>query len=365
MTLDPINIVNQIEVLTGEKIIPGKTLLFLDEIQECPKAIMALRYFKENMSDLHVIAAGSLLEFVFHDENFRMPVGRVQLFHMKPVSFKEFLSATGDETPESIHDKATRAVQEYCVLGGMPAVIDEYIAKKSYMSAQDMQNILLTTYQNDFGKYSGGSMLNYCQLIFNKSAALVAKQFKYTHVSSDIQSRELKPALQRLIQAGILHAVYSTAATGLPLNALLNEKKLKLLYLDIGLLKRAWHLDVDILLESDFLAINQGQLAEQFVGQELLAYQDILTPSEVYFWARDKRGASAELDYVINVGSQIIPIEVKSGKSNSMKSLRIFMAEKNSSVGLKISTDSLRQTENILNIPFYMVSEISRLVLTR
>lgn len=375
-SLEPTEIVKQLELLTNKDITPGNTLLFLDEIQECPRAIMALRYFKENMPDLHVIAAGSLLEFVFNDSDFRMPVGRVFLYHMKPLSFKEFLSAKGllkmrsfiesveldDAIPVNVHEQLLKLVKEYCVLGGMPAVFQEYEQTGSYKKAQDMQSTILNTYRSDFAKYAKGAEINYCQMIYNKAPELVGKQFKYAHISRDVQSRALKPALQKLVQANVIHTVYASSGSGLPLNALLNEKKLKLLFLDIGLMKRAGHLSLDVLMSDDLLLINQGQLAEQFVGQELLAYQDLLMSPEVYFWARDKRGASAEVDYLVNVRSRILPIEVKSGGSNKLKSLHLFLEEQKLDLGIKFSSEMRAKKGNILSLPVYLVSEISRLI---
>lgn len=373
--LDPNEIVKELELLTNQDVIPGKTLLFLDEIQECPRAIMALRYFKENMPELHVIAAGSLLEFVFNESDFRMPVGRVFLYHMQPLSFKEFLTAKGflklrglietvenpDEISPASHEQLLKLVKEYCVLGGMPAVFQEYEQTNSYKKAQDMQSAILNTYRSDFAKYSKGAEINYCRLLYNKAPELVGKQFKFSHVSQEAQSRALKPALEKLVQANVIHTVYATAASGLPLNALLNDKKLKLLFLDIGLMKRAGHLSLDILIADDLLLINEGKLAEQFVGQELLASQDLQTPPEIYFWARDKRSASAEVDYVINIERQILPIEVKSGSSNKMKSLRMFLEEKGVTLGVKICSEPLHQEENILTLPTYLTSEVYRL----
>lgn len=374
--LDPHQIIQELELLTSHSITPGQTLLFLDEVQECPQALMALRYFKEKLPDLHVIAAGSLLEFVFNDSEFRMPVGRVQFLFMQPLSFKEFLVAMGHEKlrdfietaplrdntiPDSVHARCLELIRQYSVLGGMPAVIQEYQRTGSYKKAQDMQSILLNTYQNDFGKYAKGNQINYCRLLFTKAPQLVSKQFKFSQISTEIQSRELKPALTKLVQASVLHLVYATSASGLPLNALLNEKKMKLLFLDIGLLKRASHLDIDLLLEQDLFLINQGQLMEQLVGQELLASQDRLMPPEVYFWARDARGASAEVDFVLNFGRQILPIEVKSGHSNQMKSMRIFLEEQKIPYGIKISQAPIKIEKNIISLPVYLTSEISRL----
>jgi predicted AAA+ superfamily ATPase len=378
-SLDPIKIIPQLEILVGTEITAPDTLLFLDEIQECPNALMALRYFKENMPDLHVIAAGSLLEFIFNESHFRMPVGRVQFLHMKPFSFKEFLVAVGreslrvflenlkwgDEIPEPIHTLALELVRDYCILGGMPAVINRYLENRSFASVQETQSQLLLTYQNDFGKYTQGNVTNYCRLIFTKAPHLVARQFKYVQIAEEIQSRALKPALMKLVQSGVIHTVYGTAASGLPLNALLNEKKVKLLFLDIGLMKRAGQLDTEALLHQDLLLINQGQLMEQFVGQELLAYQEPSMPPEIYFWARDARGSSAEVDFVVNFFTKILPIEVKSGGSQKMKSVKLLMDEKKLKQAVRVSTDPLSKVmidseKDCLNIPFYLIGELQR-----
>lgn len=375
-SLEPKAITHLIELQLGVDITPGETLLFLDEIQECPNAIMALRYFKEQMSSLHVIAAGSLLEFVLDDENFRMPVGRVQFFHIKPLSFKEFLVAKGhkklrefietftwnDTINEMIHEKMLDLMREYMVLGGMPAVVDAYLKGESFKAAQNIQSILLTTYENDFGKYSKGIGTEHLKLLFRRLPDLITQQFKYTKVAADIQSREIKAALQKLVQANIVHQVYSTTANGLPLNALINTKKFKLLFLDVGLIERKFHLDAEILMKKDLFLVNRGALVEQFVGQELLVYQDILLPPEVYFWARDKKNSSAEVDYVININENIIPIEVKAGAHGRLRSMHVFLEEHASELGVRISQLPPNKSNSIIDLPFYMVSEIARLV---
>jgi predicted AAA+ superfamily ATPase len=375
-SLQPKIIINLIELALSVDIIPGETLLFLDEIQECPNAIVALRYFKEQMSELHVIAAGSLLELVLQAENFSMPVGRIQFFYLKPLSFKEFLTAgnqeklrrfieefqCGDTVHPTIHNKLLELVRHYIVLGGMPAALATYFETGSMRMAQNIQTILLTNYENDFAKYAKGTSIETLKLLFRRIPDMVTQQFKYVRVSPDIQSRELKVALDKLGQANIVYPVYATAATGLPLNALINTKKFKLLFLDVGLVERSSRLDAELLLQEDLLLINKGAIAEQFVGQELLAYQDILEMPETYFWARDKKNANAEVDYVTNVGRQIVPIEVKSGTQGRLKSLKLFLKEYQLPLGVRLSLSPPEQTDNILNLPLYMVGEINRLI---
>lgn len=381
-SLDPKKIINLIELSLNRDIVFGETLLFLDEIQECPNAMMALRYFKEQVPSLHVIAAGSLLEFVLQAENFRMPVGRVQFLHLKPLSFKEFLVAVGheklrqlleefqwgDTIHPSIHTQLLDLVRKYVVLGGMPAVLQEYLTTDNMRSAQNVQTILLTNYENDFGKYAKGVSIDHLKLLFRRIPDLITRQFKYVHITPDVQSRELKAALNKLTQANIVHQVYATAATGLPLNALVNIKKFKLLFLDVGLVERATRLDAELLMKEDLLLVNKGAVAEQFVGQELLAYQDMLIQPEIYFWARDKKNASAEVDYVMHVGRRIVPIEVKSGAYGRLKSLQLFLQEhtlpSEKPLGICISLSPLEQVKDIINLPLYMIGEMERLILS-
>src|SRR5207253_11261821 len=188
-SLDPVEIVNKIRLTQGVTIIPGKTLLFFDEIQECPEAITALRYFYEKMAELHVIAAGSLLEFVFDQENFRMPVGRVQYLFVKPLSFGEYLTASGFQSlreylstvtlqnpPDAIyHERLLKLIREYLVLGGMPKVVNSYLQSNNMSDVQRMQTSILTTYQDDFGKYAKSLDLQYLQTLFVRTPFLVSQ----------------------------------------------------------------------------------------------------------------------------------------------------------------------------------------------
>ncbi len=375
-TLLPEKIISAIELLMNARISQGKTLLFLDEIQECSKAIVSLRYFKEQMPDLHIIGAGSLLEFAINEEDFRMPVGRVQFLYLRPLSFYEFLSACGREnlrehlrsvtldnlTQTVIHEELLKLVREYVALGGMPAVISAYLQTKSLNVTQNVQTDILTTYRKDFGKYSKKTKHNYLNLLFEKAPGLVGEWFKYSKIEQDANSRDIKVALKQLCQAGLLYQVHHTSASGLPLITTQHEKKFKVLFLDVGLVKRACYLDTALLFQEDIMLINQGMLTEQFVGQELLAYSDCRDTGNLFFWIREKKNSSAQVDFVISVDSNIIPVEVKSGAGGKLKSLKIFMEEKKSAIGVRISSASLELEDKILSVPFYMIAEIPRLV---
>jgi predicted AAA+ superfamily ATPase len=223
-TLDPNQIIETISMLHKTAIKPGKSLLFLDEIQECPKAITALRYFHEQMPELHVIGAGSLLEFALEEENFKMPVGRVQYLYMKPFSFREFLAAVGENrslemidtiNPDKplnpvIHQHLLSLVKKYSIVGGMPRAVAEYAAGGSLAQCHQIHTIITQTYRNDFGKYASKVKHKYLQKIFYSVPKMVGRKFKYSHVDNTIQSRELKEALELLEKAGVVYRVKRT-----------------------------------------------------------------------------------------------------------------------------------------------------------
>ena len=373
-TLQPQEICNTISVIAQQKIIPGQTLLFFDEIQDCPEAIQALRYFKEKMPQLHVIGAGSLLELVLNQADYRMPVGRVEFLYLYPVSFKEFLHVYSPETiayiesatlekpvPEVIHDHLLKQLKHYFWLGGMPEVLSDYHTLQDVTRVQAIQAGIIETYAKDFGHYRNVADPICLQHCFHRSPLLIGQQIKYNKIDPDIRSRELKKALSALEDAAILQRIHATAATGIPLDTTVNEKKFKLNFVDIGLVKHFNQLDVKLLLDDEFVFQNQGALAEQFVGQELLAYAPSYEKSKLYFWARDGEG-SAEVDYVIISNGNIYPLEVKSGKVGKLKSLQQFLLEHPCKIGIRASTAPLSLEKNVLSVPLYMLSELQRLL---
>lgn len=382
-TLKPAEILPQLSLLAHHKIEPGKTLLFLDEIQDCPNAIRSLRYFKELLPELHVIGAGSLLEFTLNDANFRMPVGRVQSLYMKPLSFKEYLQAASytdlralieqttlqQSIPEPIHQMLLKQVKIYMGYGGMPNIVNSYlIAELESPSRQYdfsryrlQQATLLNNYRHDFGKYAKYTDIKYLQMVFEKAPGIVGDHFKYSKIDPDVRSQYIKVALESLQQAGLIYYIYSTAASGIPLITLMNEKKFKVLFLDVGLMIYASRVGAELLLD-DVMLVNRGAIAEQYVGQELLAYMPNYEEAKLYFWSRDKKSSMAEVDFIITVGSKIIPIEVKAGSTGQLKSLHLLMQEKNLTLGVRVSQQPLSYDGKILSVPLYMVSEIPRLV---
>lgn len=373
--LDPVTICAKLEIILKSRITPGKTLLFLDEIQNCPKAITALRYFKEKLPSLHVIAAGSLLEFALHEEQFSFPVGRVQFLYLKPMSFFEYLVSQNNEplinyiehvdlttSQDVVHNHLLKICREYALIGGMPSVVKKYLDTHSFLECQQLLTSLLETYRADFPKYATKTQYKYLQLFFEKAPELVAQHFKYSHISTDHRSSDLKVSLEQLGWAGLLHRVLATSASGIPLNIHAKENKFKLLFLDVGLLNSANSLDFDSVWESELIQINAGALAEQFVGQELLAYANPFSNQPLYYWERDKKGALAEVDFMIQVGSRVIPIEVKAGTIGTLKSLNQFLTEKQQPFGIRISQHPLSFHDRILSVPFYLISQLNRLI---
>lgn len=376
--LNPEKILQSISVLSNSDITPGKTLLFLDEIQECPNAIVSLRYFYEQFSDLHVIGAGSLLEFALSQEDFKMPVGRIQYVFLKPLSFLEFLDAIGEEKIRNIienlsqnnlpskviHEHILSFIKLYSITGGMPAVVFEYINSKNIKQCLNIQTIIIQTYRDDFGKYASRVKYKYLQKIFYGVPKLVGKKFKYSSIDSDMQSRDLKEALILLEKAGVVFRVKHTSGNGLPLEAQAKENIFKTVFLDIGLMQNICGISSDIFLTSNenFIKANEGALVEQFVAQELLNYQDFYTQPSLYYWVREAKNSSAEVDYVIPCCSKAIPIEVKSGKTGTLKSMHLYLKKVNLSVGVKISMLPFDYTFPIISIPFYAIKKIPEFI---
>lgn len=374
-TLDPVEIINKLQLLMGVSIGAETTLLFLDEIQECPNAIMSLRYFKEKYNQLAVIGAGSLMEFTLNSPDFRMPVGRIQFIYLEPLSFGEFLMASGNEQlrhylqgirlnsafDDVIHQKLMDLLRIYFIVGGMPAVVKEYFENRNFLNCQRVQNSLLQTYRSDFGKYAKTSEHKYLQKAFDTAPRLVGSRVKYSNIDPDSKSRDIKQALNLLKLAGIIYPVYAAVASGLPLGAQANETKFKLNFLDVGLMQNACGLQTELTLSNDFVQINAGIVTEQFIGQELRAYSDSYLERSLFFWARDKKNSSAEVDYIVVVDSLILPVEVKAGKTGTLKSLKLFIKEKNIPFGIRFSQEKLSLHDKVLTLPLYMVEQMKSL----
>jgi len=375
--LDPKGIIDRLSILTRMPISPGRTLLFLDEIQECPKAITALRYFFEKLPELHIIGAGSLIEFAMRAEDFRMPVGRVQSMYMYPMSFGEFLKAVGEERLlDHIHTVdlqtgmeqvfATRLEQlfrQYLLIGGMPRVVDAFKNKVLMEEIQRLQSGLIRTYTDDFAKYASTAKHKYLKEVYYSAPQMAGRRYKYSHVNPGIEAKFLKEALWLLCDARCIFKICHASGAGVPLSSTINERKFKIAFLDVGLMQNALGVQGSIILDNSIMQINAGSVAEQYVAQELLACADPYSDKKLHFWAREARGSNAEVDFLIEIEGMPIPVEVKAGTRGSLKSMRLFLKEyPKTPLGVRYSMHELSYFDQILSIPLYMVNETQRLV---
>ncbi|MCK5528220.1 MAG: ATP-binding protein [Kiritimatiellae bacterium] len=338
-TLDIKNIVLNLQSIAGTEI-KENTILFLDEIQATPNALAALRYFYEEKPNIPVIAAGSLLEFVLSDHAFSMPVGRIEYLHLGPMTFSEYLLAIDPMALKSLnslnpsqpfplksHQRLLQLQREFMLVGGMPEAVDVYRTTHSFEDVASVQNSICNTYLNDFSKYAKHKDLANLQLLFRSIPRIIGNKLKYGHLLPDARSAYVKEVLNLLAMARIFTSVSRSDCSGIPLAAGIDPKFSKLIFLDVGLVSRLlgvdW-IDFQNLQERNF--INEGSLAEQFIGQHL--HWNMQTAPELYYWARESKKSNAELDYVTARGSLIVPIEVKAGKSGTLKSLHLFMQQK-------------------------------------
>lgn len=355
-------ILEKLSIQTNTKIEPGKTLLFFDEIQSCQGALQSLRYFKEEIPLLHVIAAGSLLDFALNKQG--IPVGRVQFMQLYPLSFSEYLTALGHQSIREflwkgdndpvIHQQALEHLKNYMWLGGMPAVIDAWIKDRDPSVCQAIQDELIESYQIDFHRYAREHEVPHVSRVFEAIPAMLGTKFVYAHVDSDSRSEILKNALLLLEVAGIARRCFHTSAQKPPLGSECNDKKFKVFYFDIGIAQRLLGLDIRQWLLKPLQLSNQGEIAEQFVAQEMLAYSDFHKSCQLYYWHREAKSSNAEIDFVTMKEGEIVPVEVKSSKKGRMKSLQLFLdSHPNSTYGLKVSESPFSKQENLVEVPLY------------
>jgi predicted AAA+ superfamily ATPase len=289
-----------------------------------------------------VVAAGSLLEFTLADHSFSMPVGRISYLYLGPLTFGEFLKAAdpeldgfysgwtiGDDLPESRHQMLLKRQREYLVVGGMPEAVQTWLESRLFGEVQRVQRGILDTYVDDFSKYARQVQLVRLQRVFRAVPAHLGRKIKFSNLSPSDRSAEVKAAVDLLCKARVCSYVLHSDCSGLPLGAGQDATVFKLLFLDVGLVSLQLGLDWSLIQAVDERTLlNEGSLAEQFVGQELLGRHGGLQAPELQYWLREGRSNNAELDFVIQLGNGILPIEVKAGKSGTLKSLYQFVAEK-------------------------------------
>ncbi|MCF8244350.1 MAG: AAA family ATPase [Saprospiraceae bacterium] len=370
--LDPIRIAENLSVFFGKPIVPGRTLLFFDEIQACPTAISSLRFFYEKMPELHVVAAGSLLEFALQS----LPsygVGRVRSLFMYPFSFHEFLGAMGEQRlldakrnagienplPDIFHQKLLDYLKTFLLTGGMPEAVAKYANSRQLLDAQLVLDDLYVAFQADFTKYKNTVPPARLVEVMESVVQQTGGKFMYSKASATANHGQIKEALELLIMAGLVLPVTHTAANGIPPGAEADPKKRKMLLLDTGIFQRILGLDLsDFLFDPAATLINKGVIAEQFWGLEYLKYNSPWSPPSLYYWHRESANANAEVDYVMQVGADLLPIEVKSSGKGAMQSLRHFLKEKGKPFGYRFSLENFSEYGDIKSFPLYAVSNL-------
>ncbi len=340
-TLNPRRICEEISDRLSQDVQAGG-LLFLDEIQAIPEAIDALRYFHEEMKELPVVSAGSLLEFTLARHHFSMPVGRVEYMFLGPVTFGEFVQEANPYLAsyltaeklcrglsDSAHGKLMELVRRFMLVGGMPEAVQTWLDTESMMQVSAVHRRVVNTYIDDFAKYATGTDLALMQNVFRQLPNQVGKKVKYVNYSREHKAAAISNVLELFIKARIACPVIHSSANGIPLGAEESPAVRKLLFLDVGLMNYANGLSAtDILNMDDTRLINEGTIAEQFVGQHLFFRRGLFEYPRLNYWLREGSSTNAEVDYVIEQGLTVLPIEIKAGKAGTMKGLRQMMLEK-------------------------------------
>lgn len=350
-----------ISATLGIPVVAGKTLLFIDEIQVCQEAIMSLRYFKEDYPELHVIAAGSLLEFTL-EELPSFGVGRIRSLYMYPFSFDEFLLAQGLDTtvdfkhkatslsplPEAVHNKLVEQLKTFYLVGGMPAAITEWVESKSYIECTRVHNDILDTYQDDFSKYKSRISPALLRQVLRSVALQAGCKFVFRQVADDIHSSVIKEALHLLTLAGLIKPVTHSDGNWVPLGAEENCNYTKYLFLDFGLMQTMLGTPAaNVLLSSDVDFVNKGAASEMFAGLELVKNHDCFQKAEMYYWQNLSRGTNAEIDYLVVKDGIVVPIEVKASTRGSMQSLWLFMRKKGLHRAIRTSLENFGEFEYV------------------
>ncbi len=370
--LAPKAICENLSLFFKTPIIAGKTLLFFDEIQACLPAISSLRFFYEKFPDLHLISAGSLLEFAL-EELPSFGVGRVRSVYVYPLSFDEFLGGMGEHQLVALkkeantkqplalpfHQKLIEYFKKFLIIGGMPEAVAHYADGGDLLGMQSVLDDLLISIQSDFSKYKKRVPSLRISEVFESVIQQTGGKFVFTKAATQASLIQIKEAVQLLIMAGLVIPVTHTSANGIPLGAEANVKKRKLILLDTGLFQRVLGLNVGALMaQNDFDAINKGAVAEMFVGLEWLKYGSPLQTENLYYWHRESANANAEIDYIAQLGENILPFEIKASNKGAMQSMFQFLNEKNKTMGIRLSLENFSEYPPILVYPLYAVSTL-------
>jgi predicted AAA+ superfamily ATPase len=353
-SLSPKSIIEKLTVYCNASIIPGETLLFFDEIQECPEALTSLRFFYEQLPELHVVAAGSLLEFALKD----LPsfgVGRIESLFMYPLSFEEFsLALAGEGFCRALHDaslerplddvfhrKALDLLKLYCMVGGLPKVVQRYCDTRDLQQCLPLLEDLVLGYEDDFAKYGTRISSEKLRATLRGVAQQAGSKFVYSRINPGTKLSGYDQAIELLSRAGLIYKIARTSASAIPLGAEVDPKSFKSIPFDLGIYNRLLGLPLsDLLLDDAVSFSNRAAFAEMVCGLELVAHAPQNIKCGLYYWHREAPSSSAEVDYVVQRGAVIVPLEVKAGTKGQMQSLYRFLAEKDAGYAIRTSLEN-------------------------
>lgn len=359
-------IIMGIELYVGHKISPHNTLLIFDEVQEVPKALSSLKYFNETAPEYQIICAGSLLGIALH-QGTSFPVGKVEFMDLYPLSFTEFMRAMGKEQFVDLLDKgdfemATMFRQDYVDLlkyyyyvGGMPEVVQSFVDNRDFNEAREIQERILAAYEQDFSKHAPNEAVPRIRMLWNSIPAQLTKEnkkFIYGIIKEGARAKDYETALMWLTDCGLVHKVYRVTAPSIPLKAYEDLKAFKLFLADVGLLGCMVRLNQSVLLDRNELFKEfKGALTEQYVLQQLKTVKGV----DTYYWTNDR--GNAEIDFLIDTGNEVVPIEVKAETNLKAKSLKTFCEKYNPKMAIRTSMTDYKQEDWLLNLPLWAVEK--------
>lgn len=356
-----------IQVATGVKVEPEKTLIIFDEIQEAERALTSLKYFRENAPEYAIVAAGSLLGIALH-QNTSFPVGKVEFLDLYPLSFSEFLEALGEQALNDLlqaqdwvmirtfKTKYIELLKQYYYVGGMPEVVSAYINNQDFTEVRQIQQQILDSYEQDFSKHAPTEIISRIRMVWNAVPAQLSKEnrkFIYGLIKQGARAKDFELALAWLIDCGLIHKINRVSKPALPLKAYEDISAFKLYLLDIGLLGAMANLDVKTLLDGDLIFTEfKGALTEQYVLQQLVTASDI----SIYYWSSEK--STGEIDLLIQYKNKIVPIEIKAAENLQAKSLRAFVEKNKPETAIRTSMSDFREESWLTNFPLYAINRL-------
>ncbi len=366
---DTERLIMDIGLVTKTKINPENTLIILDEIQECPRALTSLKYFQENAPQYDIIVAGSLLGVACH-EGTGFPVGKVSFMNLYPLSFEEFLLAMGEErfvellrkkdfkTIKLFNNKYEKLLKQYCYVGGMPEVVNDFIENKDFESVRNLQREILTAYEEDFTKHIPANTVAKIRLLWKSIPAQLSKEnkkFIYGAAKEGARARDFEAALSWLINSGLIYRVNKITKPDLPITAYEDFNSFKLFVLDVGLLGAMTNLQAETIIDGNRIFEEfKGAIAEQYVLQQFKTIKDL----PVFYWSNET--SRAEIDFVIQIKSDVVPVEVKAERNLQAKSLKVYMEKFKPNYAIRTSMADYKKTDNLIDLPLYGMESIGQ-----